>query len=122
MDTAAAMSMLQIVMVSSELFVMMDGEILRLQQCAGKVVASVLLLVLVIFLRQLGYSDGSATRNSQFGSVSRDFAMDEVSCSSSDYYLQDCSYFTDDNCGADEGAGVYCSTTGTSTYRPKTKK
>ena len=123
MDTVTAMFMLQIVKVSSDLSVMMDGEILRLQQCAGKVVASVLLLVLVIFLRQLGYSDGSATRNSQFGSVSRDFAMDEVSCSSSDYYLQDCSYSTYYDCSDNEGAGVYCTiVNSTSTYRPKTEK
>ena len=45
MDTVTAMFMLQIVKVSSDLSVMMDGELLRLQQCAGKVIASVLLLV-----------------------------------------------------------------------------
>ena len=121
MDTVTAMFMLQIVKVSSELFVMMDGELLRLQQCAGKVIGSVLLLVLVIFLRQLGYSYGSSTIQSHFGDVPRDFAMDEVSCSSSDYYLQDCSYSTSENCGATEGAGVYCYQHGPTSYRPKTK-
>ena len=50
MDTVTAMFMLQIVKVSSDLFVMMGGEILRLTQCAGKVIGSFLLLVLVIYL------------------------------------------------------------------------
>ena len=108
MGTVTAMCLLPIVMVTSDLSVMMAGEVMRLTQCAGKVIASDLLLAFVIFLRQLGYSSGSTTGN-YYGDVPSDFAMDEVVCSSSDQYLQDCSYDTTEDCGPSEGAAVFCS-------------
>ena len=108
MGTVTAMCLLPIVMVTSDLSVMITGEVMRLTQCAGNVIASVLFLAFVIFLRQLGYSSGLAKTGSSYGNVPSTFAMDNVVCSSSDHYLQDCSYDTYDNCGAAEGAGVNC--------------
>jgi len=62
-----------------------------------------------VVCRQLGYhGQATAHANSHWGSVSSVFAMDDVSCSGSESYLQDCSYNTNENCGPDEGAGVYC--------------
>ena len=59
--------------------------------------------------RSLGYSSGQATSNSQFGSVSRTFAMDNVRCTGNEASLQECPHLTEDNCGSHEGAGVICS-------------
>ena len=63
-----------------------------------------------MFLRQLGFDNGNKTTGSHFGSVPSDFSMDKVNCSSNDNSIQDCFYKddTNENCGASQGAGVYC--------------
>ena len=63
-----------------------------------------------MFSRQLGFDWGNKTTGSHFGSVPSDFAMDNVDCSSNDNSIQDCFYKddTNENCGASQGAGVYC--------------
>ena len=58
--------------------------------------------------RQLGFEYGTAKKNSYYGAVPSDFAMDEVYCYHEDDFLQDCEYNTSDDCGSSEGAGVYC--------------
>ena len=50
------------------------------------------------------------TRESEFGSVSSDFAMDNVNCDGEETTLLDCEYDTEDDCGSHEGAGVVCAT------------
>ena len=62
----------------------------------------------IFVFRQLGYSGGRARTGSYYGSVSGDFAMDDVVCSGTESYLQNCEYSTTDNCGTDDGAGVEC--------------
>ena len=64
-----------------------------------------------IVCRQLGFVDGSRTSRSHFGSVPSNFAMDSIDCSESnpETHIQDCPYSTQDDCGSDEGGGVYCS-------------
>ena len=61
-----------------------------------------------VVCRQLGYSYGDAYLYSHWGSVSSNFAMDNVQCSGNEMYLQECSYSISDDCGSDEGAGVHC--------------
>lgn len=62
-----------------------------------------------VVCRQLGYSYGNLHTGSYYGTVSTsDFAMDDVVCSGTEQYLQDCSYSTTDNCDIYDGAGVYC--------------
>ena len=60
--------------------------------------------------RQLGFDYGTSWKNSYFGNVPSEFAMDNVFCSSTDYIIQNCDYQdeTTENCGPDEGAGVSC--------------
>ena len=60
----------------------------------------------------LGYSFGTPTNRSHFGSVSFDFAMDNVKCTGSEKSLLDCPHETQDGFNSDEGAGVICSHTG----------
>ena len=60
--------------------------------------------------RQLGFNcGGGISTGSHYGSVSTSiFAMDDVVCSGSEDYLQDCTYSLNDNCGIYDGAGVFC--------------
>ena len=62
--------------------------------------------------RMLGYSYGQHTSQSQFGSVSSTFGMDNVQCTGNETSLLDCPHLTVDDCGTHEGAGVICSNTG----------
>merc|ERR1711892_1598756 len=62
-----------------------------------------------VVCRQLGFSNGTSTRNSFFGRVPDQFAMDGVHCYGSEATIQECQYSTSDNCGFSEGAGVKCS-------------
>ena len=62
----------------------------------------------MIFTRQLGFDHGVPMKESHYGNVGADFAMDQVDCDSTADFLQNCSYITNDNCGAGEGAGVQC--------------
>ena len=48
------------------------------------------------------------TRESAFGQVTDDFAMDNVECNGNEESIQDCTYLPEDNCGPGEGAGVVC--------------
>ena len=64
--------------------------------------------------RMLGYSYGQHTSQSQFGSVSSTFGMDNVQCTGNETSLLDCPHLTVDDCGSTEGAGVICSNSGTS--------
>ena len=68
----------------------------------------------VSFFRQLGFQSGTVTTKSHFGSVNSTFAMVNVACNSADKTIQDCSYDdeTTEDCGPDQGAGVYCHTSG----------
>merc|ERR1719341_1034005 len=62
-----------------------------------------------VVCRQLGFGSGIYKIGSHYGTVSTgDFAMDDVNCSGSENYLQNCSYQTTDDCGTSEGAGVHC--------------
>jgi Ca2+-binding EF-hand superfamily protein len=64
-----------------------------------------------VVCRQLGFFGiERVTSSSYFGSVSSNFAMDDVQCDGSEARLQDCRYNANDNCGGGEGAGVICST------------
>ena len=64
------------------------------------------------WFRMLGYSFGRPTNQSHFGSVSSNFAMDNVKCTGSEDSLLDCPHEIQDDCNGDEGAGVICSHTG----------
>merc|ERR1719341_1203980 len=62
-----------------------------------------------VVCRQLGFGSGIYKIGSHYGTVSTsDFAMDNVNCSGSENYLQDCPYTATDDCGTSEGAGVHC--------------
>ena len=52
---------------------------------------------------------GEATRESKYGAVPVNFAMDDVKCSGTEDSLLNCTalWFKDD-CGKTEGAGVIC--------------
>ena len=62
-----------------------------------------------VVCRQLGFSSGTSTTNSFFGQVPDQFAMDGVQCYGSEATIQECLYYTRDNCDFSEGAGVKCS-------------
>jgi len=63
-----------------------------------------------VVCRQLGFPGlERVTSQSHFGRVSPTFAMDNVRCNGSERRLEDCHHETDDDCGAEEGAGVVCS-------------
>jgi len=62
-----------------------------------------------VVCRQLGFAGlERVSSQSEFGRVSPNFAMDEVRCNGSELRLQDCRYEREDDCGAEEGAGVVC--------------
>jgi len=62
-----------------------------------------------VVCRQLGYLHGEPTERSYFGSVSSDFAFDEVQCRGDEAFIWRCPHQTDHDCGSHEGAGVICS-------------
>ena len=74
------------------------------------------LIILLEFLkklfRMLGYSSGSATVQSWFGSVADTFGMDNVQCVGNETSILDCPHVTVDDCGPFEGAGVICTDLG----------
>jgi len=59
--------------------------------------------------RMLGFADGTPTTNSKYGPVDEDMELDDVECRGNELSLYDCDGNRDDNCSADEGAGVICS-------------
>ena len=62
-----------------------------------------------VVCRQLGFAGLSQiTKQSAFGPVPAEFAMDDVGCTGSEERLQDCEHVAFDNCGTGEGAGVIC--------------
>ena len=62
-----------------------------------------------VVCRQLGFHGASrATKESRYGTVSANFAMDNVGCSGTELKLLDCPHSKQDDCGASEGAGVAC--------------
>jgi deleted-in-malignant-brain-tumors protein 1 len=62
----------------------------------------------IVVCRMLGFSGGVPKSGSHFGSVSTDFAMDDVFCTGSETSILDCPHSTSHNCEADEAAGVIC--------------
>ena len=48
------------------------------------------------------------TNQSRFGTVSARFSMDDVKCTGQEHKLIDCPYNTNEDCEANEGAGVIC--------------
>ena len=64
----------------------------------------------ISFYRQLGFTSGTATVESYFGSVPGEFAMDNVYCSPSDNIIQNCDHSdeNEEDCWGSEGAGVIC--------------
>merc|ERR1719237_293074 len=62
----------------------------------------------LVVCRMLGFVRGTPTLESQFGQVNSTFRMDQVECTGNESTLLDCPHNTEDDCGADEGAGVIC--------------
>merc|ERR1712055_31754 len=62
-----------------------------------------------VVCRQLGYLGGEITTSSHFGTVSADFAMDEVNCNGTEEYFWRCPHESVHNCGGLEAMGVICS-------------
>ena len=60
-----------------------------------------------VLCRQLGYSNGIATRYHYFGKVTGDFVMNNVNCSGEENRIQECPYSTQNNCSGGE-ARVIC--------------
>ena len=62
------------------------------------------------FFRQLGFDYGISQRESLYGEVPSEFAMDNVFCQTNAQFIQDCEYQdeTTENCSNNEGAGVTC--------------
>jgi len=58
--------------------------------------------------RMLGYSSGTATSVSTYGSVPSVFMMDDVDCGGSEESLFACPFNPTHNCRSHEGAGVVC--------------
>jgi len=62
-----------------------------------------------VVCRQLGFPGvDRATIESEFGSVSSTFAMDNVRCQGNETSLEECSYKSGDDCDGQEAAGVVC--------------
>ena len=67
------------------------------------------LLAANVVCRQLGHGPAiRAYKNSNFGRVGSNFAMDNVKCIGNERNIQDCPHITNDNCRATDGAGVKC--------------
>jgi hypothetical protein len=62
----------------------------------------------LVVCRMLGYSGGIPKSGSHFGTVSTNYAMDDVFCTGSEPSLLECPHSTSHNCEANEGAGVIC--------------
>ena len=64
-----------------------------------------------VVCRQLGFPGvESATVESAFGTVSAEYAMDNVRCFGNETKLKDCYHKKEDACYGNEGAGVVCAT------------
>ena len=67
-----------------------------------------------VVCRQLGFAGvDRATRESEFGTVSSQFAMDNVRCQGNETSLDQCRHKSGDDCDGHEAAGVVCSDTAT---------
>jgi len=71
-----------------------------------------------VVCRQLGYSSGSSTTRSKYGSVPTNFIMDDVNCDGSETNILDCSHRAEHDCRGSEGAGVICEGEGSCTPKP----
>ena len=72
-----------------------------------------------VVCRQLGFAGVDVFyTNSHFGEVPDDFSYDDVECSGSERTLDDCYSNFPDNCGYQEGAGVRCLESETTTSEP----
>ena len=59
--------------------------------------------------RQLGYAGAERfLTSSSFGTVSKNFAYDEVECLGTEASLQDCPHSDTEDCNPQDGAGVVC--------------
>jgi len=56
----------------------------------------------------LGYSWGQPVQNSRYGRRNGHYIMDDVNCGGHERSLYECSYNSENNCNADEVAGVIC--------------
>jgi len=66
-----------------------------------------------VVCRQLGFPGVErATKESEFGSVSSTFSMDNVKCRGNESVLNDCYHKTADDCDGTEAAGVVCAKDG----------
>ena len=66
-----------------------------------------------VVCRQLGFPGVKrVTRESEFGTVSSSFAMDDVRCVGNETSLGECRHKAGDDCDGHEAAGVVCSHTG----------
>ena len=62
-----------------------------------------------VVCRQLGFLGAlEVKKESYFGREGSDFSMDQVQCQGDEARLTDCSYSTQDDCGASEAASVIC--------------
>lgn len=65
----------------------------------------------LVVCKELGYhAIVKITKESTYGKVNPDFAMDNVMCLGNEYSIKNCTFSSDDDCGASEGAGVMCDT------------
>jgi hypothetical protein len=65
-----------------------------------------------VVCRQLGFPGvESATVESEFGTVSSEYSMNNVRCFGTELSIRDCYHKKQDACYGNEGAGVVCSTT-----------
>ena len=65
-----------------------------------------------VVCRQLGFPGVErATKESEFGTVSSSYKMDNVMCVGNETDLNDCYHKAGDDCDGNEAAGVVCSTT-----------
>jgi deleted-in-malignant-brain-tumors protein 1 len=64
-----------------------------------------------VVCRQLGYlAVENVTTNSFYGYVPAVFAFDNVNCTGNESAVTACAHLNVDDCSANEGAGVVCST------------
>ena len=67
-----------------------------------------------VICRMLGFdpTNSVATVRSAFGEVSSVFSLDDVRCEGTEANILLCTRAESENCGASEGAGVVCESTG----------